>query len=333
MKTIYTRLFLSLFLWLLAVKSIGQTSVISVLKGTETATHVDVTFTWTINPSITFFSCNFQILHNGLTEPIQISVTRPSTRYTTNITNSGGLVLNCIVDDIPSALQVSTVSWTIRFRKGATSPVCFGLGGVNECLNTAGDDFPATLPNCSVVIPIEWLDFQARLTTDKGVKSVNLDWATASEHNIQHFIVERSANNQHYEQIGVPVKPNNTLNKSSYQVIDPKPLSGVSFYRIREVSVDGKASFSVIRSVIFKENKAVFAIYPNPKHQGHPLSIQTDFNENYTFNLYDATGKRLYTRPCKGPIELNDVALGAGFYLYECVATQGKMMGKLVVSN
>jgi hypothetical protein len=326
MKPIYTTLFL--LFW--TVKGFCQTSVISVLKGTETSTHVNVTFTWAINPSITFFSCNFQILHNGLTEPTQVSVTQPSSRYTTNITTSGGLVLNCIVDDIPNAIQANTVSWTVKFRKGVTSPICFALGGLNECLNTAGDDFPATLPNCQVVIPVEWLSFQAQA---KNKDSVVLDWATATEQNIQHFSVERSHNGQIFEQIGAFVPAKNALAKNEYHVIDPTPLSGVSFYRIREVDFNGKESFSVIRSVVLKEDKTIFVLYPNPKSKEGPLSIQTSFDDNYTFNLYNATGKLLYSHACKGAVQLNDLNLIGGLYFYECTTPQDKTAGKLVVPN
>lgn len=325
MKTIGT----ILFLVLLTVKSMGQTSIINVFKTNETATHVDVRFTWTISPSITFFSCNFQILHGALTEPSQVSVTQPSTRYTTNITTSGGLVLNCIVDDIPNAIQANTVSWTVRFRKVGPSPVCFGLGSVNECLNTTGDDFPATIPNCQIVIPVEWLNFQAK----SNKNSVDLDWSTATEHNVQHFIVERSTDGQAFEQIGVSLPAKNTLAQNNYTTTDDKPLSGVSFYRIKEVSFDGKESFSVIKSVIFKENTAIFTVYPNPKSPAGPLSIQTNFNENYTFNLYDTTGKRLVTHLCKGATDLFDLNLTSGFYLYECATPSEKIVGKLIVTN
>ncbi len=105
----------------------------------------------------------------------------------------------------------------------------------------------------------------------------------------------------------------------------------MSYYRIREVSFNGKESFSAIRTVIFDKDKTVFTIFPNPKIQVSPLSIHTNWTEQYTFNIFDATGKRVYTRTCKGNIELDNVDLPSGFYLYECATTQDKVTGKLVV--
>jgi Secretion system C-terminal sorting domain len=188
-------------------------------------------------------------------------------------------------------------------------------------------------PSLDVNLPLEWLDFRVHTTTEKGIQNVALDWLTASEFQVQHFIVERSKDGQHFEKIGTPIVANNTATKNAYRVLDKQPLSGASFYRIREVSFNGKESFSVIRSVLLNEDKTIFLIYPNPMPQEGPLSIQTNFNDNYTFNLYNATGKLIFTRLCKGSVELENIDIPSGFYLYECTTQQAKITGKLVVPN
>ena len=110
---------------LLATDAISQTSIISVVKVAETTTQIDIKFTLTITPQIRFYSCNFQITHGDLTTPTQVSVVSPNASYTTNITTSGGLVLNSIVDDIPNAIMSVPVSWTVRFTKGSAPSVLF----------------------------------------------------------------------------------------------------------------------------------------------------------------------------------------------------------------
>ena len=80
----------------------GQTkSTLTIEKGLETSSYVDMTFTLTVDPKIPFFSCNVQLAHGDLSEPVQLAVTTPSPDYTTNITNNGGLVeaSRSVVDD------------------------------------------------------------------------------------------------------------------------------------------------------------------------------------------------------------------------------------------
>lgn len=142
---------------LLNFNALSQKSTLIVSKGKETMSHIDMTFTLKAHANMTFFSCNFQVAHNGLSEPLQIATTTPTADYQTFITNSGGLVLNCVVDDIPKAVATATpVSWTVRFKKGILPTINFALptGGVNECLDTRETNYPAILQNAQVEITI-----------------------------------------------------------------------------------------------------------------------------------------------------------------------------------
>lgn len=193
-------------------------------------------------------------------------------------------------------------------------------------------DIGSGCPGLDVVLPLEWLDFQAKATTEKGIKRVSLEWLTASEQNVQHFIVERSQDGKTFEKIGTPVlaKNKNTA-KNNYQVFDLKPLLDISFYRIQEISFSGQTSFSTVRTVVLTDEKTAFTILPNPKPKESPLSIQTNWTENYIFNVFDARGKLVYTRLCKGSIELYHLDLPSSFYIYECVMPQEKVTGKLII--
>lgn len=138
---------------LFSTKAISQNpAVLTVLKGTETATHVDMIFSLNVQPNITFFSCNFQIAHGDLTQPKQVAVTTPSADYTTTVTTGGGLVLNCVVEDLPKAIAVGPISWTVRFKKGTAESVKFALGGINECLDIGEKNYPAVIKEPSVEI-------------------------------------------------------------------------------------------------------------------------------------------------------------------------------------
>lgn len=215
------KIYLFLLICLSITRGFSQTSTLRITKGTETTTHIDITFTWSISPSITFYSCNFQINYGDMTEPALLSVISPNANYTTNATTMGGLVLNCVVDDIPKAVTSVPVSWTIRFKKGSGSPVCFSIptGGLNECLNTVGNNFPATIPNCTAVIPVELIDFQAQNKVNVNF----LTWQTASERSNVGFHIERSGDGTTFENIGFVKGNGNSAQKQSYTFTDNAP--------------------------------------------------------------------------------------------------------------
>jgi Secretion system C-terminal sorting domain len=150
------KLIVFLFAISLTVNVFAQKSTLTVSKGKETASHVEMTFSMKVNPATAFFSCNFQIAHNGLSEPLQVATTVPSADYQAFITNAGGLVLNCVVEDVPKAVSNGSVSWTIRFKKGVQQAINFALptGGVNECMDTRETNYPAVLQNAQVEVTI-----------------------------------------------------------------------------------------------------------------------------------------------------------------------------------
>jgi hypothetical protein len=180
----------------------------------------------------------------------------------------------------------------------------------------------------------EWIDFQALATTDnKGVKSVNLTWVTTANKEAHHFVIERSLDGKTFEKVGVVMPANTPSAKHTSRGVDTQPWSGLTFYRIRAEDKEGNLSFSPIRTVTLTNDITSFSIHPNPKDKESPLSIQTNWTGNYTFNLYDAWGKLVYTQSCKGMAELTNINLAGGFYLYECKTAQERITGKLIVPN
>jgi hypothetical protein len=89
-----------------------------------------------------------------------------------------------------------------------------------------------------------------------------LSWVTCNEINVNHFVVERSADAQQFTAVTtVPAKNANCA--TTYKVTDAKLLSGTAYYRIKSVDNDGAAKYSGIVSI---NGKAVVSInvFPNP---------------------------------------------------------------------
>lgn len=135
-----------------------------------------------------------------------------------------------------SAINVTPVSWV---NSGVVASA--GLHPV-----------PVTFSyeDCSTVLPVEMLYFQA----EKFGTSVRLSWATASEHENSHFDIERSGDLHFWEHVWTVSAAGNSSSQIGYQGVDLNPLTGVSYYRLRQVDLDGREILSTVVSVDFRQS-------------------------------------------------------------------------------
>jgi hypothetical protein len=108
-------------------------------------------------------------------------------------------------------------------------------------------------------LPVELTAFQAA----KAGAAVDLSWSTASEKNNAGFEVERSANGKAFARLARIEGGGTSQTPRSYRYRDDAPLSGVSYYRLRQVDADGTAHYSPVQTVTRTAPAAIVA-YPNP---------------------------------------------------------------------
>jgi len=91
-------------------------------------------------------------------------------------------------------------------------------------------------------------------------EAITITWQTLNETSTKSFTVERSSNANDYAGINtIPAKGV----ASNYSYTDKNPLSGTSYYRIRENAANGTNTFSPVVKVVFNDN-GVISLYPNP---------------------------------------------------------------------
>ena len=112
----------------------------------------------------------------------------------------------------------------------------------------------------SSALPITMLSFDAKATLDKKVQ---LNWNTANEVNNHHFEVERSVDGKHFTSIGTVLAAPVTSSSNTYNFVDAQHVNGTSYYRLKQVDVNGKFAYSQIKQVCFQD-KSFISIYPNP---------------------------------------------------------------------
>ena len=173
------------------------------------------------------------------------------------------------------------------------------------------------------VTPVTWLSFNAKMKAD----SVLLNWSTASELNNARYEIQRSADGNSFTTIGTMNGNGTSSLQHDYAFTDKQPLNGVSYYRIKQVDLDGRFTYSVVIAIRFGGGSSYTAVYPNPAKD--LLHLQFGGKEKtVTVNIFDAAGKLIESQRKENQpvIDINISKLASGIYYLE--ASDGKVSGK-----
>jgi hypothetical protein len=140
----------------------------------------------------------------------------------------------------------------------------------------------------SGALPVTLLYFTATANPDK---TVMLKWTTSSEFNSKHFEVERSSDAVNFQLVQtLPAAGNSTMNKN-YTATDQHPLTGISYYRLRQTDLDGKYAFSQVEKIILNTNSTTISARPNPVTDHVMLYMQYDHAQKPNYQLVSLDGK------------------------------------------
>jgi type IX secretion system substrate protein len=116
---------------------------------------------------------------------------------------------------------------------------------------------------------ISLIDFNAELNSNK---TVGLTWTTQQELNSSHFEIERSADETNWITLGTVTAKGNNASASDYGYTDESPLSGINYYRLKTVNLDGSYSYTNIKTIRTIQVKGI-VIFPNPARNYVNVSI------------------------------------------------------------
>lgn len=247
--------------------------------------------------------------------------------YTLNFSNMGMIPINkaILLRDLFTA-QISDLRNNPNYTFTITS---------NS--NSSGNRFQLIFIDQSA-LPVKLLYLRANKMA--STSEVQIDWATVTEKNNAHFVVERSMNNETFEEIGI-VKGNYNSNQIQHYTYTDKQTpeletKGVStvYYRLQQVDFSGEVSVSQIVSVQLGDmNKTgiistPFVVYPNPAHHYIQLKTESNFMINEVA-IFDITGKKL--RVIDDPkkdwkIDVSDLSTGVYF-----IKINNKYTEKLII--
>jgi hypothetical protein len=188
------------------------------------------------------------------------------------------------------------------------------------------------VPTASIVLPIELLSFKATLKNNV----VELHWQTATETNNDYFVIERSVDGKTWESIDTIKGAGNSSNVLNYANNDDNPLSGTSYYRLKQVDFDKNFSYSDIAVVNFDGIK-IEALFPNPSEGSFNLVMKSSIEASIDLTIYNAIGQMIKTQAMhitKGANTLHvQFEAANGKYLITVKSTDGAYYDYTVILN
>jgi hypothetical protein len=160
--------------------------------------------------------------------------------------------------------------------------------GLNVVTKTGITDFSIwTLGNAAAPLPVGLTAFTAVV---QGPAAVRLAWATATESNSARFEVERSQDGILFAKVGAVAGAGTSTGARTYGLTDAALPTGARqlYYRLRQVDLDGTATYSPVRTVALTTATAGLSLYPNPTQAGATLAGAAPGTQ---VQVFDALGR------------------------------------------
>jgi hypothetical protein len=125
-------------------------------------------------------------------------------------------------------------------------------------------------------------------------REVSLDWATANEQMDSRYIVEKSADGINFTSVGTiasQMRPN-----SLYKFSDVAPKAGRSFYRVRQVDMNGDDVKTTESKKVMITGGTPVLTYPNPAQSSIFVEVLDADNAEGTIQIYNHIGRLVQTQ-------------------------------------
>jgi hypothetical protein len=149
----------------------------------------------------------------------------------------------------------------------------------------------ATLSPCPLLTPIKILSLQATVVA----ANVKLSWATGSEVNSRYFEVQKSMDGKSFQPLTQINGAGNSSALRNYSFLDTHPAGGSNYYRLKQVTTDGKYEYSSVIAATLADNTGALSMqaYPNPADSKLQINLK-GATSNAHLQLYDITGRCIW---------------------------------------
>ena len=174
------------------------------------------------------------------------------------------------------------------------------------------------------VLPIKLTNFSAK----ENDGSSKLNWATSFELNNKGFNIQHSADAVTFSSVGFVKSQGNSNTTAYYNFTHYNPSIGRNYYRLQQIDIDGKITYSKIEMVELKKSKGSISIYPNPTSE--VINIRS--NEKISFiELVDVSGRIIQSFTSQTKLDVR--MLTKGMYLLKVWLASGEKIEEKIIVN
>ena len=181
---------------------------------------------------------------------------------------------------------------TVKFQNANQNPATSVSEWSSSSLIPAAEGFLYDLKRLQFQnLPIELTRFTADVISDREVL---LTWQTQTEINNDFFTVERSMDGDSYEHLGTIDGAGNSEELVNYAWSDMKPLTGKSYYRLKQTDIDGEASYSEVVSVFISSKfEDEITLFPNPTVDHVRVNFENYPGESIIIEVFNLMGQKI----------------------------------------
>jgi type IX secretion system substrate protein len=180
---------------------------------------------------------------------------------------------------------------SIRFRYGGQVTSSSSTTAANRYNSIWFKAFQYTAAKI-VSLPVYLLSFNAAL---ENSNSVMLNWATSSERNASHFVIQRSIDGDNFDDEAIVfTEQGNSSSVRNYNYADNiiSVNSSLIYYRLKMVDIDGNFNYSEVEVIrLGKQQQQNLVTFPNPASSEVRVTIPSDWqNKTVAYSIYNLNG-------------------------------------------
>jgi hypothetical protein len=154
------------------------------------------------------------------------------------------------------------------------------------------NDYTLNVADCGP-LPVKLTGFSGRYTAGIAL----LDWQTSQELNSDRFEIYRSTGGLNFIKVGSVKSAGNSnlIRNYSFQENISSNSSNIVYYKLKQVDVDGKATFSSIVKLALG-SKTTFDVFPNPFSSNLTVAFGASKASKANLIVRNSTGNMVYSK-------------------------------------
>jgi len=285
--------------------------------GTATGTNLSVGFSQNTvsGPDVEFF--------NGSIDEVRVwNTALTATQITNNLLgtangNESGLVAQLSFDEGIAA--GTNTDLTTAFDN---TPINNHADMTSFALTGGSSNF--VVSPLSVILPVVFESFTAVARDGQGY----LQWQTSLEENSKVFIIQRSTDGVHFSDLGSVAAAGTSHTTKTYNYTDATPATGTNYYRVKEMDLDSKATYSSIRALQFSATGAAKVAWTSAASGQAEIALLPGSNELY--QVIDINGRKLQQGQLSGG-KLYLSGMASGVYIINITTQSGNQINTRIL--